>query len=661
MKKRHQHADSPEQFIAHFAKLRGETAAIIQTAIQLYDSKVAQLQKKGLGIADILLTLGLDNETLAAALAYPALQAREIHFDTITDCFGEKANKLLHDVLQMQSLGKLQHIEQRGSHQIENLRKMLLAMITDVRAVLIILAERLWQLHQVKNASSAEQQQLAQETLDVYAPLANRLGVWQLKWEIEDLCLRYLQPEMYSHIAKWLAARRDEREDYIQRCIALVTDILQAADIKKFQIMGRVKHIYSIYRKMQRKGTDLKEIYDITALRVLVENVEDCYTVLGVLQSVWQQFPQEFDDYIAQPKANGYRSIHTVVTGPENRFIEIQIRTYQMHNESELGVAAHWRYKEGVLQTSHYEAKIALLRQIMAWQKELVAMNEHKQPIQDLFADRIYVFTPTGDIVDLPQGATPLDFAYYIHSEVGHRCRGAKIDGNIVPLTHVLATGDRVEILTAKQAKPSRDWLSPHLSYIKTSRARNAIHHWFNVHDNVQPEVEEHERPPVVVTTPTFMPRPNAQDAESNIQILGINNLLTTIARCCKPLPGDAVIGYVTRGRGVSIHGRDCENLLHAMKENPERVIEVDWNEQKAITRPVDLHLQIYDKPEILRHITTLLAGEKINVVGLLTQKDQLTAQIELYLTIEISDVQQLKKAIVLLKKIPDVLTIRRI
>lgn len=709
MKKRHSHADSPEQFIAHLAKLRGEKEIVlIQGAIELYDSKVKPLLAKGLGIADILLALGLDNETLAAALAYPALQAREIHADTITDCFGESANKLLHDVLQMQSLAKLQHVEQRGSHQIENLRKMLLAMVTDVRAVLIVLAERLWQLRQIKDKNKTEQQQLAQETLDVYAPLANRLGVWQLKWEIEDLCFRYLQPEIYSQIAKWLASRRDEREAYIQQFITDVTNILNAADIKQFQVSGRVKHIYSIYRKMQRKASAVHEIYDITALRVLVENIEDCYAVLSVIQNVWQQFPEEFDDYIAQPKPNGYRSIHTVVVGPENRFIEIQIRTQQMHNESELGVAAHWRYKEGVLQKANYEAKIALLRQVMAWQKEVVGQANTNQSLQDLFVDRIYVFTPTGDIIDLPQGATPLDFAYYIHSEVGHRCRGAKIDGSIVPLTHPLQTGERVEILTAKQPNPSRDWTIPKLGYTKTSRARNSIHHWFKVKDSAQniadgrdllekeikrlniddkydlqaiavklnlktcddllaglatgdvriTQIMHHIRPSVA-TTPTFAPRQS--EPASSIQILGINNLLTHIARCCKPLPGDAVIGYVTRTRGVSIHRHNCGSMLHVTKENQQRVLEVDWNEKTPVAHPVDLHLQVDDRSGILREITTLLAGEKINVIGLLTQKGQQASQIELYLTIEITNVQQLKKAIALLKQVPNVFAIRRV
>lgn len=713
MVKRHSSTNDPQQWLAELSKTR-EAAGIplLQSAVALYGTGDSPLLKKGLGIADVLVSLKLDSETVAAAIVYPALQAHELHIDSVIECLGENCRKLLHDVLQMQTLRKLHHRELRGHHQIENLRKMLLAMVTDVRAVLIVLAERLWQLHEAKSSSEEEKHQLAQETLAVFAPLANRLGVWQLKWEIEDLCLRYLKPDIYSKIAKWLASRRQEREEYIHRVIDIVTEMLTQAQVKKFNITGRVKHIYSIYRKMQRKGSSFEKIYDVSAIRILVNDIADCYSVLGLLQDKWEQIPEEFDDYISQPKPNGYRSIHTVVIGPENHYVEVQIRTYEMHQESELGMAAHWQYKEGVLQPSDYEAKIALLRQIIAWQKEVVSTEDKsEQSLQDIFTDRVYVFTPTGDIIDLPQGSTPLDFAYHIHSEVGHRCRGAKIHGNIVPLTHALQTGDRVEILTAKEARPSRDWLLPQLGYLKTPRARAKVQHWFRVKDELHNvaagrEILERElkknnfhekvdltslagkmnyksaddllialstgelRPiqimnqlrPVSIHAPH---QPAARQVEhekkSNVEILGIDNLLTTVALCCKPLPGDAVVGYITRNRGVSIHRRDCNNITQISQDHQSRLIDVNWGERKVSSRyPVDLLLHVHDRAGLLRDITTLLAGEKFNVLGLQARKANRSNEEDIFLTIEITNRDQMRKAIDLLKEIPSVLEVRR-
>jgi GTP pyrophosphokinase len=718
MGKHHQVPDNPEEWLKEIARGRGERdALILQSAINLYDSKVMkELLDKGLGIVDILQSLNLDTETLAIALSYPALQAQEIHIDTITDYLGENSKKILEDVLQMQSLSKLQHLEKRGGHQIENLRKMLLSMVTDVRAVLIVLAERLWQLRHAKKLSQDEQKKLAQETFAVYTPLANRLGVWQLKWESEDLCLRYLQPETYMQIAKGIAARRDERETYITEVIATVTKLLHDASLKEVEVSGRVKHIYSIYRKMQRKNATLEEIYDMSALRVLVARVEDCYTALSILQNEWEQIPKEFDDYIAQPKPNGYRSIHTVLIGPKNYVIEVQIRTHQMHQESELGVAAHWRYKEGVRERSGDEAKIVLLRQIIAWQKEVTHTDGPKdqQLIHDLFADRIYVFTKAGDIIDLPTGATPLDFAYHIHSEVGHRCRGAKVDGAIVPLTYSLQTGERVEILTTKQAHPSRDWLNPHLNYLKTARARSKVQHYFRAQDSLQTTVDGREilekelkrtglsdkidkvdlasvatklnfktvdamlgaiasgdlrlsqiihliQPqPTITQAPTIETTPTAQKSTSNIQVLGINNLLTHMARCCKPLPGDDVIGYITRNHGVSIHRSHCQNVSHLGADEQKRLIEVYWAEKQQGPYPADLLVLTINRSGILRDITTILAAEKVNVLGLHAQaaKDEMHG--EIYLTIEITSRQQLQHALNLIKQIPSILEVRR-
>lgn len=696
--------NKPQQFIENIVQLRGEKdIELLRTAIELYHNKPSSLLEKGLGIANILLSLGLDNEILAAALLYPAFKAHEIHLDIVTEKLSDVSSKLLHNVLQMQSIEKLQFFEQRSSHQIENTRKMLLAMASDVRAVIIILAERLWKLREAEHASKGEQQKLAQETFDIFAPLANRLGIWQLKWELEDLCLRYLQPEVYTEITKGLELRLKERERYIQRIITIMSKMVQETSIKNFQITGRIKHIYSIYKKMLRKSVSLDKIYDIVALRVLVPEIADCYSILGLLQNVWQQIPEEFDDYIAHSKPNGYRSIHAVLIGPDNGIIEVQIRTYQMHRESELGVAAHWRYKESVLQTLYYEEKIALLRQIMAWQEEIASNGEPKtkQALHDVFSDQIYVFTPMGDIIDLPKGATPLDFAYHIHSDIGHRCRGAKIGGNIVPLTYQLKTGECVEILTAKQAKPSRDWLNPHHGYLKTARARAKVQHWFKVNESTQnittgqkllekelKRLRMHEkinlnsiaeklnyhtdmdllaalgagnigvthiinqiRKTVPTSTePILAVRQQEHKFSSSIQILGVNNLLTQIARCCKPLPGDSVIGYVTRNKGVSIHRRNCGNLLHTTKNNKKKLIEVSWGEKHSDRHAVDLLIRTIDRTGLLRDITAVLASEKINIIGLHTHKSPHSPEADIYLTIDVAEVQKLKKTLELLK-----------
>lgn len=663
MVKYQNHFDNPSAWQEKVVSARGELP-LLNTAIKIYTEKDSALLDKGLRIADILLNMELDNETIIAAIVYPALQTEKITLEEITDNFGEIIRKLLKDVLKMQSLGKLKHLKKRD-HQVENLRKMLIAMVTDVRAVLIILAERLWILRNAKNQPKDEQEKLAQESIEVYAPLANRLGVWQLKWEMEDLCLRYLKPEVYNQIAKWLSAKRQEREEYVKRVILILSDLLHQSNINNFNVTGRVKHIYSIYKKMLRKNAPLEEIYDITALRVLVSEVTDCYTVLALLQNTWSQVQEEFDDYISQPKPNGYRSIHVVIKGPENRYNEVQIRTHQMHQESELGVAAHWRYKEGVLQPSSYETKIVLLRQIMAWQKEVITENKTEQPSHDLLSDRVYVFTPMGEIIDLPKGATPLDFAYYIHSELGHRCRGAKVNGKIVPLTHQLITGEGIEILTAKQAHPSRDWLNPQLGYIKTPRARAKAQHWFRLHDSMQTHAVDREKVktfhPAVISHPVELVHKDSSAQNVSIQILGVNNLLIKLSKCCKPLPGDEVIGYITQSKGVSIHRRDCNNISHMSLGREPRLTEVSWSETVLKKYPVDLQIRTYDRAGILRDITTLLANEKINVLGVqTTQTGKNISEATIYMTLEIQDMEQLKKAIGNLKKIPNIIEVTR-
>lgn len=712
MVKPYDHIGTPDAFIAHIKSTRSEhDAALLASAFKLIPDKDPLFLEKGLAIADILLALGLDSDTLTIALLYPTYQAQEITREMISELLlTDDGSKLMRDVSRMKSLHKLQKPSQYNAQQSENLRKLLLAMVSDVRAVLIILAERLWQLRHAKELEDKLQLRLAKETLDIYAPLANRLGVWQLKWEMEDLCLRYLKPSVYSDIASGLASRRQEREEHITGLISTLNALLKQAHIKHFSVTGRVKHIYSIHNKMQRKNISLDKIYDAGALRVLVPEIEDCYTILGLIQNKWDQVSQEFDDYIANPKPNGYRSIHLVILDQYNKPVEIQIRTHKMHEESELGVAAHWRYKEGILQTSHYEAKIALLRQIMAWQKEIAVDERPTEKLTDLFADRVYVFTPQGDVIDLAQSATPLDFAYHIHSEVGHRCRGAKINSHIVPLTYTLKTGDRVEILTAREANPSRDWVNPQLGYLKTARARAKVMHWFKIHDSTynaaegrdileremkrlriqeKPDLEKiavklnyktsedllaalamsdigvaaitsQMQKPTTVTPTYTIAREQKNEPTNQIKILGVNNLLTQIARCCNPLPGDEIIGYITRTRGISIHRQRCDNILHASKSNENRLISVSWGDKYAENYPVDLIIKTLDKPGLLRDLTGILANEKINVIGLRTQKNKSTTEVDIHLSIEIASAERLNRTIDLLKQLPEVIQVIR-
>ena len=667
MVKQHTHTTHPDTWLAHIAQSRpAEDIALLQFAIQLNKNTEPAVLNRGLQIADILFSMDLDSKTLAAALMYPAFKRHEISSEHIADHFGESIRSLLIDTMQMQSLEKLRDFPLRANQQIENMRKLLLAMVTDIRAVLIILAERIIQLREAKNMEITDQKKLAQKTMSIYAPLANRIGIWQLKWEIEDLCFRYLEPETYKQIASLLSSKRDVREKYIKETIQTLTSILNANHLSNFKVTGRVKHIYSIYSKMLRKGSSFDEIHDITALRVLVPEVADCYNVLSILQNTWKQIPQEFDDYISQPKPNGYRSLHTLVIGPENQVIEVQIRTYQMHQDSELGVAAHWQYKEGSLDASQYEAKIALLRQIMAWQNELANENadQSKGPIKDIFADRIYVFTPLGDIIDLPQGATSLDFAYHIHSEIGHRCRGAKVDGKMAPLTYQLKTGQRVEVLTNKQHNPSRDWLNPHYGYIKTSKARAHLQHWFRTKDALEKTHAEKEQAEKLHVKPKPKERLHSSQHElhhlKKRSVLNVSNLLTKVARCCKPLPGDEIIGYITQKSGLSIHRVNCSNLQHLKGNEKERFIEIDLGEKIIGSYPVDIEVRAIRQQHTLRDITAALADIHIHVAGFQTYPTDDENEVSIVLTLTIPHISELTKAMNTLRHLPAIVSVHR-
>ena len=674
-----------------------------------------------LAVANILTDLRLDYETIAAALLHDVLEDTSVTLDEIEREFGPTVAKLVDGVTKM---GQIQEFRgqteksRRERARAESLRKMLLAMVDDVRVVLIKLADRTHNMRTLGSLREDKRKRIAKETLDIFAPLASRLGIWQIKWELEDLSFRYLSPEIYKQIARMVDERRINREHYITLMVEKLKEELAKREIKA-DITGRPKHIYSIWRKMKRKGVDFDQIYDVRAVRVLVSSVEHCYATLGIVHTLWRPIPGEFDDYIATPKDNLYRSLHTAVVGPEGKTIEVQIRTIEMHQDAELGVAAHWRYKEGSKYDVNFDRKIAWLRQLMEWKEEVADASEFIDQVKaEVFQDRVHVLTPQGDAIDLPAGSTPIDFAYYIHTEVGHRCRGAKINGKIVPLNYQLNNGDQIEILTAKRGGPSRDWLNPNLGYLKTSRARAKARHWFR-HQNYEENVSNgraildkelhrlgiseinYEKLSQVFNfnkTDDFLAAigrsdisttqmisaindmveaaaPAEQDewqlpiqrpsrmttSPSGMKIQGVGNLLTNLAQCCRPVPGDdAIIGYITRGRGVTIHRRDCPNVLRLTERDPERLIAVDWDMQGDATYPIDVQIEAFDRPRLLHDITAIVANERINMsaVHVITKKKEHKALVSA--TLEITNIDQLSRVLALIGQLPNVVEVRR-
>ncbi|AWM81193.1 GTP diphosphokinase [Gammaproteobacteria bacterium ESL0073] len=676
----------------------------------------------GLDIAEILADLNLDQETLIAAVLYRAVRENYIPLEDVQAKFGDVVAKLIEGVLRMAAITLANNPVQSDmltpQAQVENLRKMLVAMIDDVRVALIKLAERTCAIRAVKNASPERKIKVAHEVADIYAPLAHRLGIGHIKWELEDLSFRYLEPEQYKQIATLLHERRLDREQYIADVMQQLREKLEEAHIEP-DISGRAKHIYSIWRKMQKKGLKFSQIYDVRAVRVLVPTLADCYTTLGIVHTLWRHIPKEFDDYIANPKENGYRSLHTAVIGPEGKVLEVQIRTHSMHEEAELGVCAHWRYKGTDLKnkSDHYEEKIAWLRQVLEWQEELGdVMGIADQIRLDTEPDRVYVFTPDGHAIDLPKGATPLDFAYRVHTEVGHRCRGAKINGRIVPLNYILKTGEQVEIITTKEGSPSRDWLNSNLGYINTSKARAKIIHWFKLQDRDQNIVAgkamlERELSRLALRLPNLnalIEKANVKSADDlfaglgagdlrlnhivnlatqlnepsdntieqleliqrrpsrmgnnagEIQIQGVGNLMTQMANCCHPVPGDPVIGYITIGRGVTIHRQDCPNALQLASKEPERMIQVDWGIAPAHTYPVDIHIKAYDRSGLLRDISQVLLNEKVNTLAMntLSNKENNTATMKI--TIEITSLDALGRLLGRISQLPNIIEVMR-
>ena len=674
----------------------------------------------GLDIALILAELHVGTDCLIAGILYRAVREERLTLDEVEQGFGGGVSHLLSGVLRMAAISDLQTQidspvlgQQHG--QKDNIRKMLVALVDDFRVALIKLAERTCAIRAVKN-DEERRWSIAREVFDVYAPLAHRLGIGHLKWELEDLSFRYIYGDAYRKIARLLDGKRLERDGYIARVAEELTRVLGDAGLQ-FNISGRAKHIYSIWRKMQRKGIGFSQVYDIRAVRILVPEIRDCYATLGLVHGLWRNIPNEFDDYIANPKENGYRSLHTAVIGPEGKILEVQIRTTQMHEESELGVCAHWRYKKSDVPSnlaSSYEEKIAWLRQVLDLNDVVGDSGDVvEQFSSDLAQDRVYVFTPNGDVVNLTYGATPLDFAYHVHTEIGHRCRGAKVNGAIVPLTYTLQTGERVEILTSRQGVPKRDWLQSGLGYLRTSRARAKVQHWFKAQareDNVdagrhllerefrrlaltsvdyrrvadkvhmptvddmyaavgagdlvyatvlnaaQSLVEKRTEPQLQVARPGNDPLSRGQ-----IRVQGVGNLLTHMAGCCKPLPGDAITGFITRVRGVSIHRSDCGRLLDLQESAPERVIEVAWGESPRENYEVDVAIEAYDRQGLLRDITNLFANARINVLAIATQTNKKKHTATMRLTVEVPDLGALSKLLERISRLSNVVSVARV
>lgn len=666
-----------------------------------------------LACARLLAELRLEPAVCTAAL----LLGQGLDPEQAVERFGQEAVGLADGCLRLTSI----QWSQLGNESAENLRRMFLAMAADVRVVLLALADRVQVMRALKHSDDMGLRQLrAEETLDVYAPLANRIGTWTLKWELEDLALRELEPDTYRAIGKGLSQTRGERGQDIKDAIAMLEMELANQEIPA-RITGRPKHIYSIYKKMRRKGVPLEQIYDASAVRVLVDEVPQCYAVLGMIHGKFTPIPGEFDDYIARPKENLYQSLHTAVIGPNGRSLEIQIRTREMHQYAEYGVAAHWAYKEGK-KTRSEDTQFNLLRQLMDWHKDAASADSAMESDPgalaeslkaDIFRDRVYIFTPRGDVLDLPRGATVLDFAYRVHTNVGHRCRGAKIDDHIVPLDRKLENGDRVEVLTKKHPEPSRDWLNPHLGYLVTASAKQKIRQWFRqqgrgeaveqgrealerelsrlgveaglddvagLFDYRSPEdllaaigfgdVGAHsvgaraldKLEPKVVETVEIPPAPKRQPkakrkGAEGVSIDGVDGVMSTPARCCSPVPGDDVVGFISRGRGVVIHRRSCPNLP---KSEPERLVEIGWGQSHRRVYPVELEVVAYDQPGVMRDVAEIISSQGVNMRGANAGERGRDGTATLLLTLEVTHTDQVIRILDRLERLACVAAVRR-
>jgi guanosine-3',5'-bis(diphosphate) 3'-pyrophosphohydrolase len=674
-----------------------------------------------LEVAYILADLQLDMLSIVAGLLHDVVEDTDATFDEIEELFGSKTRFLVAGVTK---LGKIEYKSKEERHA-ENLRRMFLAMAKDVRVIMIKLADRLHNMRTLKHHPVEKQKEIAQETLEIYAPVAHRLGIFKIKWEIEDISFRYLEPDKYYDMVERVAKKRREREDYINLVISKLKERLDETGIPA-EISGRPKNFYSIYRKMTEQKKDLSEIYDLIAVRIIVNTVKECYATLGIVHTMWKPIPGRFKDYIAMPKQNMYQSLHTSLVGPLGEPFELQIRTYEMHKTSEYGIAAHWRYKEGGYPTDEeFEKKLSWLRQILDWNHELRDDREFLESLKiDIFSDVVFVFTPKGDVIELPAGSNPIDFAYRIHTEVGNRCIGAKVNGRIVSLDYQLKNGDIVEVLTSKQSGgPSRDWLS----IVKSSQAKNRIKQWFKKEQKVDNilrgrELLEKELRKQGFEPDTFFkmegkeelcqrlgfqteddmyagigsgnlsvvsvigkmrtelkkanePEPLIPDGEADlllripekkdpvaagVRVKGIKDLAVHLSHCCNPLPGDQIIGYITRGRGVSVHRADCPNIAHHFRGETERIIEVSWDQETPATYQVEIEVNAFDRPNLATDIMTTIADTKtiINAVHARGMKNRIA---RVNLKIEIRNVEHLYRVMQKVNQVSDVLEVHRV
>ena len=671
-------------------------------------------------VSRVLEGLNLDADCIAASVARLLVERGVVGLDTARSRLGEKATTLLDGLLRFDELRSFSNEESTvigRDTQAERLRKLLLAVVDDVRILIMQIALTLHRLRTARRGSAAERERLAREGLDIYAPLASRLGIWQFKWEIEDLAFRESNPETYRAIAGQLNERRVDRERYVEEVVRTLGAELERAGIDA-EVTGRAKHIHSIWRKMGRKSLSLEQagveqIFDLRAIRVLVDTVAECYAALGAVHGLWTHIPREFDDYITNPKPNGYRSLHTAVVGPGGRPLEVQIRTREMHYHAELGVAAHWRYKEGAQRGEpELDTRISWLRQILESREEAGEPGSLLASLgKELGSEHVYAFTPRGDIVDLPAGSTPLDFAYQIHTQVGHRCRGAKVNGRIVPLTYTIHSGDRIEVLTTRHPRPSRDWLNPNLGYLGSRRSRAKVRHWFkhqdrerNVADGQEVLDRELKRlgvghPPRDALAARFnaarfedllaalgrgdvsvpqlagalqpylsapsRPAPRVskrrRKRSGDVRISGVGDLLTQVAQCCRPLPNDSIVGYITRGRGVSIHRADCRNVLNVADSERARLVDVAWSGGAEESYPVEIAVEAYDRKGLLRDATAVVSNETVNIVAIEGRTDAGTRIVDMRITVEIRDIKQLSRVLDRLGQLPNVIDCRRV
>ena len=692
-----------------------------------------------LAVAQILAELRVPPEVMAAGLLHDTVEDTDLTLDDIQRDFGDTIASLVDGVTKLTNLPRVsrddQHAEKNtvgdvspktpGANQTkadnktntlgrrpdmtsETLRKTFLAMGDDVRVVLIKLADRLHNMRTLGHMPEEKRKRIAQQTLDIFAPLANRLGIWQIKWELEDLAFRYVNPTKYKEIAEQLAERRPDRETQIQAIVESLKKLFEEHAIK-VEITGRPKHIYSIYKKMQEKDKAFELVRDVRAVRLIVPDVSATYTTLGLIHTHWRPIPGEFDDYIAAPKDNFYQSLHTAVIWDDGKPLEVQIRTPEMHQNAEYGIASHWRYKEGTKRDKSYEERINWLRNMMEWHADVNDATEFVESMRsDVFQDRVYVFTPRGDIIDMPAGSTPIDFAYHVHTDIGHRCRGARVNGKLVPLYHELKTGDQVVILTAKRGGPSRDWLNSNLGLVKTQRAKSKIRLWFKKEDyqqnesqgrlllerelqrlgiaevnfermardlgiktpdemfvdlgtgdlsvsKVVREIAETEENANLLTAGVPTTEPASKDT---VNVVGLKGLLTTMGKCCNPTPGDQIIGYITRGRGATIHRQDCPNILRLGQQDRERIVRVDWGTE-VHTYPVPIRILAYDRQGLMGDVSNLLDAEGVNIADVKVNINKSLA--EFRLIVEVQDISQLSKILTKLENVPNVMEAHRV